>query len=169
MIFFFGFVLFIVAQRLFELRLARRNELEVKRLGAIEYDRAGYGFIVVMHAAFFVSLVAEKFAFSRALNPAWIELIAIFAAAQLLRYWAIHSLGMFWNTKILVIPGQKLIRKGPYRFIRHPNYVAVVTEIAVVPLVFSCYLTAVTFTLLNAFVLSRRISIELEVLNAGRG
>ncbi|MCL5267637.1 MAG: hypothetical protein M1469_06000 [Bacteroidetes bacterium] len=164
MIYFFGFIFLLLAQRVFELMAAKRHEKSLKRLGASEVDRNGYRVIVGMHVTFFVSLVLEKVFLHRVLNREWFVFVIIFASAQLLRYWAIHSLGVYWNTKIIVAPGHTRIKKGPYKYFRHPNYVAVITEFAVVPLVFSCYATAVAFTILNALLLRRRIKIETNAL-----
>ena len=157
-------LIFILAQRIAELVIARRHEIVLKKLDAIEIDRTGYRFIVVMHAAFFASILAEYIIFRRSISGYWQILVAIFLSAQGLRYWAISSLGVYWNTKILIAPRHRIVRRGPYRFIRHPNYLAVATEIAAVPLVFSCYYTASLFTIINAAVLWRRIRIETQAL-----
>ena len=153
-----------LAQRALELVLAKYNERELKNTGAIEIDNGGYHFIVGMHVAFFVCLLCEKLILHRALNHYGIILVIFFCLAQFLRYWSIASLGIYWNTKILVAPHHPLIRKGPYQILRHPNYVAVEIEFAVVPLIFSCFLTSLSFTILNAFVLRRRIGIEMRAL-----
>jgi methyltransferase len=158
----------VIFQRLAELIVARRNERIVRSEGAVEFDRKGYGVIVAMHVAFFVSLAGEYIFLNRHLNSYWIILISVFIAAQILRYWAITSLGNYWNTRILVIPDSGPIKKGPYKYVNHPNYIAVAIEIAVLPLIFSCYLTSVLFTVVNAVLLSRRIKIEEEALSASR-
>ncbi len=158
------FISFLIAQRIAELIVAKRHERTLKGLGAIQIDKRGYKFIVGMHVAFFISLVLEKLIFNRPVSPEWRILIVIFLAAQFLRYWAIVSLGVYWNTKVLVLPTHPMLRKGPYRILRHPNYVAVVTELAVIPLILSCYVTAATFTIINAFVIRRRIRIEVRAL-----
>lgn len=162
--FFWLFIALVIFQRAVELIIAKRNELSLKELGAREVDRKGYRIIVAIHVAFFFLLIFEWTLLKRSLNPLWAVFLLIFAAAQILRYWAITSLGIYWNTKIIVAPEHPLIKSGPYKFLRHPNYVAVVTELAVVPLIFSCYLTAAVFTLLNAFVIRRRIRIETAAL-----
>lgn len=164
MIVFFAFLLFIILQRVAELVLARRNEKTLKSQGAIEFDKDGYGAIAAMHIAFFISLICEKIFLHRTLNTYWPLFVTLFVAAQVLRYWAIRSLGVHWNTKVLVIPGKKLVTKGPYKYIRHPNYIAVITEIAAIPLIFSCYITATVFSLLNLILLRRRIMIEESAL-----
>ncbi|MCL4244835.1 MAG: hypothetical protein KJ002_06865 [Candidatus Dadabacteria bacterium] len=160
------FLILIVLQRLSELMLAKRNERAVRSEGAVEYDAAGYRVIVLMHTAFLLSFTAEYLLLGRSLSPYWLPLVIVFVMAQLLRYWAIRSLGKFWNTRILIVPGEKLVTKGPYRYLRHPNYVSVVIEIAVIPLLFSCYITAAVFTALNLLALRRRIRIEESALSS---
>jgi len=136
-----------------------------KANGAREIDKHGYRVIVLMHIGFFISLVSEYIFLNRELNKFWIPLLILFILAQILRYWAISTLGHCWNTKILVIPGTKPISSGPYKYVKHPNYVAVITEIAVIPLIFSCYFTAVGFSILNILALKRRIQIEEKALS----
>ena len=152
-------------QRLLELLIARRNENFVKSKGAKEYDVKGYKVIVLMHIAFFISLISEYIFFGKDLSHYWVLLLITFLVAQILRYWAISALGHYWNTKILVTPNTQPINQGPYKYTRHPNYLAVIVEIAVIPLLFSCYFTAVFFSLLNLIVLRRRIRIEEQALS----
>ncbi len=158
------FLSFLLIQRFAELAVAKRHENILKKAGATEVDRKGYSFIVAMHAAFFVALPLETILMKRTPSSLWIVFLAAFAAAQFLRYWAISSLGVYWNTRIIVAPNHPTINKGPYRFLRHPNYVAVITELAVIPLIFSCYITAIVFTILNSILLRRRIRIERRAL-----
>ncbi len=164
--FFLIFISFLILQRLVELFIARRNEKISKRNGGFEYDARGYKFIVMMHIFFFISLILEYIFFSSGINSYSIFLFLIFIAAQVVRYWAIVSLGVNWNTKIIVLPGTVKIEKGPYKYINHPNYLVVITEIAVIPLIFSCYFTSIIFTLINFILLKRRISIEECALNS---
>ncbi len=166
MIFFLFFILFVILQRLSELLIAKKNKLLLFSNGAVEYDKGGYKFIVLMHVLFFISLVTEKIFLNRELNQLWVVFIIIFLAAQFLRYWAIISLGKYWNTRIIVLQGAKQIKSGPYRFLKHPNYLAVLTELAIIPLIFSCYFTSVIFTILNLIILSRRVKIEEKALNS---
>jgi methyltransferase len=163
---FVAFVFFLLAQRAFELSYSRRNELILRRYGALEFDPTGYRLIVALHTLFFASLIAEKLLLQRQPNPFWLPLLGLFIAAQFLRYWSIRSLGVMWTTKILVVPGAKLVTTGPYRYIRHPNYLAVVIEFITIPLIFSCYYTAVVFNVLNLLVLKRRIAREEAALCA---
>ena len=103
------------------------------------------------------------------LSPWWPALVVAFLAAQVVRYWAIASLGRRWNTRILVLPGAPLVATGPYRYLRHPNYVAVVIELAVVPLVFEAWVTASLFSAANAAMLILvRVPVETRALGLGR-
>lgn len=162
--FFWFFLFFVIVQRLSELFIAKKNEKILKSGGAVEYDKEGYRYIVAMHISFFICFTAEKIYFNRELNPFSNYLLAVFFLAQVLRYWAIISLGSFWNTRIIILKGAPLIKKGPYRFLNHPNYIAVITELAVIPLIFSCYFTALIFSALNVIILIRRKSIEEKAL-----
>ncbi|MGH7889117.1 MAG: isoprenylcysteine carboxyl methyltransferase family protein [Thermodesulfobacteriota bacterium] len=159
------FLLFVILQRIVELSIAKRNERIVRSKGAVEFDKNGYKFIVVMHFAFFISLILEKVFLERSSNSLWVFFVILFVLAQLLRYWAISSLGVYWNTRVLVVPNSKLVSSGPYKYLRHPNYVSVMTEIAVIPLIFSCYITAALFSGINLILLRRRVKIEEEALS----
>ena len=164
---FWTLIIILILQRISELFIARRNEHKLLGEGGVEYDKGGYKVIVAMHAAFFLSFIAEYYILRKSLNSLWPLLLTILVLAEILRYWAISSLGKYWNTKIIVVSGAPLVSKGPYKYLRHPNYMAVVIEIAVVPLIFSCYITSVLFTILNLIVLRRRIRIEEHALTRG--
>ena len=159
------FFVFLAVQRLLELRHAKKNEALVRAEGGVEYDEGGYKHIVYMHICFFISLILEKFLLDRGFNSLSLLFFIIFIVTQFLRYWAITSLGKYWNTKIIVVPNAQLIIKGPYKYLKHPNYLAVIIEIAVIPLIFSCYITCIIFTTANIIILSRRIKIEERALN----
>ncbi len=160
MTFFIIIVSVVIVQRLAELFLARRNASKMFSLGAVEYDNKGYKYIVLMHISFFIALVLEFVLLKRSINVFSPYLFVIFLLAQFLRYWAITTLGVYWNTRIIVLKGGKPVYSGPYKFLKHPNYIAVVTELAVIPLMFSCYFAALFFSILNLIVLKRRIKIE---------
>ncbi|MGZ4159476.1 MAG: isoprenylcysteine carboxyl methyltransferase family protein [Neobacillus sp.] len=157
---FLAFLAIIIVQRIIELFIARRNEKWMKQRGAIEFGRKHYRYIVWMHMLFFISLCLEKILFNRELSYIWPVLVLIFSIAQIIRIWAIFSLGKYWNTKIIVLPNAGVVRKGPYRYIKHPNYFVVSIELTVVPLLFGAYITAVLFTFLNFIMLSIRIPEE---------
>ncbi|ANB61316.1 isoprenylcysteine carboxyl methyltransferase family protein [Anoxybacillus amylolyticus] len=157
------FFLFIVCMRVGELLIAKRNERIVKAMGAKEFGQAHYRWIVLLHVAFLFSFFIEALMKGATLSSWWPFLLPLFFAVQLLRIWALFSLGVFWNTKILVVPNV-IVQKGPYRFLRHPNYVVVVLEILLIPLLFRAYITALVFSLLNAYLLSIRIPVEERAL-----
>jgi methyltransferase len=155
----------IAAERLVELVLSRRNAARSFARGGHEHGRAHFPVLVLLHTAFLVSCAAES-----AIRPfpgllGWIALI-VALAAQALRYWAVSSLGDRWNARVIVVPGEPPVDGGPYRFVRHPNYLAVVLEMIAVPLVHGCWVTAAIFSLANAAVLRVRIRSEEVALGA---
>ncbi|MFJ5715795.1 isoprenylcysteine carboxyl methyltransferase family protein [Neobacillus sp. NPDC093127] len=155
---------FIAIQRVVELFIAKRNEIWMKRQGAVEFGNKHYKYMVFMHLLFFITLCSEKILLNRGLSPIWPIFLAIFILAQFIRGWAISSLGKFWNTKILVLKHALVIRKGPYRFLKHPNYFVVATELLVVPLLFNAFYTALLFSIFNFMILSIRIHEEEKAL-----
>ena len=156
-----GVVLFLLAQRGVELRLAARNRQWALAQGGKEYGAEHYPLFFLLHGSWFVGWVVEAFVRGPLLNAQWWLWLGLFAAAQWLRYWAISTLGPRWNTRILVIPGLAPVQSGPYRYLRHPNYIAVALELLVIPLIFNAWLTALLATLLNAALL-RFIRIPAE-------
>jgi len=153
-------VALVTAQRLLELTLARRNERKARAKGAVERGREHYPFMIALHSLWLASTLVEGALRGPELPPYWPVPLALFLLAQLLRYWAVFSLGESWNTKILVVPGAKPIKRGPYRYLNHPNYVVVVVEILAFPLVFGAWITALVFTVLDAVLLFVRIREE---------
>ena len=151
-------------QRLLELVLARRNERRARARGAVERGRGHYPFIVALHTLWLVSTLVESLLRGPELPVFWPVPLALFLLVQPLRYWALFSLGESWNTKILVVPGAKPVRRGPYRYLNHPNYVVVVVEILAFPLIFGAWVTGLVFTVLNAAVLYVRIREENRAL-----
>lgn len=164
MVFFTCLFSFVVLQRLVELRLAKHNERWLIKQGGYEVGRSHYKYIVFLHISFFVSLLSEVIIFQKQVISIWYVPFFLFLLAQLLRIWSIASLGVFWNTKIIVVPKAKVVRKGPYKFIRHPNYLIVMIEIFALPLIFQAYFTLVLFTILNFIMLTYRIRIEEQAL-----
>jgi methyltransferase len=149
----------VTLQRLAELALARRNTVRLKGQGAVEVGAGHYPFIVALHAAWLAGL--WLLAWNIAPSLVW---LAIFAVLQMLRLWILASLGPRWTTRILVMPGAPLVRRGPYRFMAHPNYAVVAVEIAVLPIAYGLYWYALAFSLVNAAVLTIRIKAENEAL-----
>jgi methyltransferase len=162
-------VAFVAAQRLFELVLARRNERRTRARGAVERGQRHYLSIVALHTLWLISTLVEGLLRGPELPAFWPVPLALFLLVQPLRYWAIFSLGERWNTKILVLPGKQPVRRGPYRYLDHPNYVVVVVEILAFPLIFGAWITALACTGLNAVVLSIRIREENRALSEFSG
>ena len=151
-------------QRLIELVLARRNERRARARGAVERGRSHYLFIVALHSLWLLATLIEGLLRGPELPALWPIPLALFLLVQPLRYWALVSLGERWNTKILVVPGARPIRRGPYKYLSHPNYVVVVVEILTFPLIFGAWVTALVFTVLNAAVLWVRVREENRAL-----
>jgi len=164
MIAFISIIGFVILQRIVELFIARRNENWMLSKGAYEVGAKHYPFMVAIHVSFFVSLILEVMLFEKGLSTFWWYFFILFVGLQLMRIWVITTLGKYWNTKIIVLPGANVVKKGPFLLIRHPNYVVVTSEIIVIPLLFDAYFTAVVFTLLNALILYIRIPIEEAAL-----
>lgn len=152
-------------ERLAELVLAQRNLAWSRARGGIEIGAGHYPVMVALHLALLVGCVVEVTVMQRPFIPAlgW-SMLALVIAAQGLRWWCITTLGRQWNTRVVVIPGAPRIDGGPYRWISHPNYVAVAIEGLALPLVHSAWFTALAFTTLNAMLLSTRVSVENSAL-----
>jgi methyltransferase len=144
--------------RLGELWLARRNTAALMARGAVEIAPGHYPLIVALHTAWLVALWV--YGAGQPVGPVW---LAAFLGLQVARVWVLSTLGARWTTRIIVIPGERLVAKGPYRFMNHPNYLVVIGEIAVLPLCLGLPWLALLFSLLNAVVLMVRIQAE----NAG--
>lgn len=155
----------VAGERFVELVVARRNLAWSRARGGIEIGFGHYPVMVLLHTGLLVGCVAEVALLDRPFLP-WLgwSMLAVLVAAQALRWWCIATLGPRWNTRVVVIPGAPRIKGGPYRFFSHPNYVAVVAEGIALPLVHSAWITACVFTVLNAALLSARISTENAAL-----
>ena len=155
------FISFLILQRLSELYISSRNEKWLLANGAIQYGQSHYPYIVAMHTLLIISIIAEYLL--RTNTPLDYIFLGLFIVVLLFKFWALSSLGKYWNTKIYRIPGVYPVKKGPYKLFKHPNYMEVVCEIAIIPLVFHLYYTAVIFTVLNAAMLTVRIRVENKV------
>lgn len=152
----------LVLQRLLEVRQARANERWARERGAVEYGQEHYWTFFVLHPAWLLSLLLEG---RRSGQPVHWPALLLFVVLQPLRYWVMHTLGRYWNTKILIVPGGERVTGGPFRFVRHPNYVVVALELAAAPLAVGAWRTAAAFTLLNAaLLLGLRIPAEERAL-----
>jgi methyltransferase len=154
-------VLAVGAERLAELVVAKRNLAWSRARGGYEVGFAHYPAMVALHTSLLVAALAEVWWAGRPFVPAlgW-PMLAVVVAAQALRWWCIRTLGPQWNTRIVVVPGAVRVSGGPYRWLRHPNYVAVVAEGVALPLVHTAWITAIVFTVLNAALLTVRIRAE---------
>ena len=161
-------VLAVGVERLAELVVANRHTAWAFAHGGVESGKRHYPPMVALHVFLLVACVVEAQVSGRPFVPAlgWTAL-AFVVASQGLRWWCIATLGRLWNTRIIVVPGVELVRRGPYRLLRHPNYLAVAVEGAALPLVHSAWITAVVFTVLNAILLlGYRIPAEERALRA---
>ncbi|WP_137119672.1 isoprenylcysteine carboxyl methyltransferase family protein [Segeticoccus rhizosphaerae] len=157
-------------ERLAELVVARAHSRRSLERGGIERGRSHYPFMVVLHTGLLAGALAEVWWRRPDFVPAlgWTVLVLV-VLAQGLRWWCIATLGDRWTTRVIVVPGLPLVRGGPYRLMRHPNYVAVVTEGFALPLVHSAWVTALVFTALNAALLAVRIRVEDAALAEAEG
>lgn len=151
---------FVVGQRLGELALARRNTRRLLAQGGREVGAGHYPLFIALHAAW-LAAVALFIPWDRAPD---LTLIGTYLLLQLARVWVISSLGPFWTTRIITVDGAPIVRRGPYRFLRHPNYLVVAGEIAVLPLAFGAWRIALVFSVLNALLVAHRIRIEQQAL-----
>lgn len=164
------FTVLIVAvglERLAELVVSKRNAAWSFAQGGTESGQRHYLVMVVLHSGLLVGALIELWLRQPAFVPAlgW-TMFALVLAAQALRWWCIATLGRQWNTRVIVVPGLRPVTDGPYRWLSHPNYVAVVIEGFALPLVHSAWITAVVFTLCNALLLRVRIQVENQALRA---
>ena len=150
---------FVTAQRLVELPIARANTARLRAAGGREAGARHYPLIVAVHAAWLAALwwLAPG-------RPIHAGLLILFGLVEIGRVWVLQALGRRWTTRIIVVPGETLVARGPYRFVRHPNYVVVCAEIALLPLMFGLWQVALVFSVLNAAVLFVRIRAENRAL-----
>jgi len=162
---YFAFLALLGLERLFELRLSRRNAAAAFARGGVEVGKRHFRVMAALHMAFLASCALEVVVLGRAF-PGALGFAALLAAlcAQALRYWAIATLGRRWNVRVIVVPGEAPVTSGPYRFVRHPNYAAVILEMAAVPLIHGAFWTAALFSCANAAVIAVRIRAEERAL-----
>jgi methyltransferase len=160
-----GLIALVAVERLAELVVSRRNLRWSRRRGGVEIGAGHYPAMVTLHSALLVGCLAEVWLLDRPFVPAlgW-PMLGLVLGGQALRWWCVRTLGPQWNTRVVVVPGAGRIGSGPYRYLAHPNYVAVVLEGLALPLVHTAWLTAVVFSVLNAALLSVRIRSESGAL-----
>jgi methyltransferase len=162
---FTALVLLVGLERLVELVVSKRNAAWAFDRGGRETGQGHYPAMVVLHTGLLAGALLEAW-LTRPQVPAvlaWTMLLLVLVS-QALRWWCIATLGRAWNTRVIVVPGAPRVRRGPYRWLPHPNYVAVVLEGAALPLVHAAWLTAVVFTVLNAVLLTVRLRVESSAL-----
>jgi len=162
-------VMLVAVQRLLELWYSRRNERRLRARGAVERGSGHFPAMVAIHTLWLVSTLIEGLLRGPEPPVWWPVPLAAFLLVQPLRYWAILTLGVNWNVRVLVVPGGKLVKNGPYRYFPHPNYVVVAVEVLTFPLIFGAWITAVVFSLLNAALLYLRIRTENRALKEVSG
>jgi methyltransferase len=155
------FILAVGVERLIELAVSRRHARWSFAHGGKEFGRGHYPVMVGMHTLLLVSCVVEVWRAHRSFIP-WLgwPMVAVVVASTVVRWWCVSVLGKHWNPRLIVIPGAPLVRRGPYRWLHHPNYTAVVVEVAALPLIHSAWITAIVFSIANAVVLAVRIRAE---------
>ncbi|WP_148613448.1 isoprenylcysteine carboxyl methyltransferase family protein [Nocardioides rubriscoriae] len=158
-------VLAVGFERLAELVVSKRNAAWSFERGGVETGREHFPFMVVLHTGFLVGALVEVWVL-RPDPPAWLvaTLLVLAAASQALRWWCITTLGPRWNTRVIIVPGLAPVTGGPYRYVAHPNYVAVVVEGVALPLIGGAWITALVFTVVNAGLLRVRLRVENEAL-----
>lgn len=154
----------VAVERLAELVLSRRHAAWALERGGVESGAGHYPVMVVLHSGLLLGALAEVWLSGRDfVSWGWL-MVALVAGSQALRWWCIATMGPRWNTRVIVIPGMPLVTSGPYRWLSHPNYLAVVVEGAALPLVHQAWWTAGVFTLANVALLSRRLRVENAAL-----
>ena len=151
----------VAIERLLELVITTRNVRWARERGGLEFGRGHYPWMVALHTGFLLACPLEVFLLQRAFVP-WLgwPMLVLVGLSMALRYWAVTTLGRRWSTRVVVVPGLPAVDGGPFRFLRHPNYVAVIVEGFALPLVHGAWVTALVFQALNAWILSVRIGVE---------
>jgi methyltransferase len=164
-VFFTGLVLLVMCERLVELWVSRRNARRAFARGGVEFGVGHYRWMVVIHTAFLFSALGEVWLLRPPFIP-WLALImtALVVGTMGLRYWVVATLGDRWNTRVIYVPGEAPVQAGPYRWMRHPNYLAVIVELLALPLVHTAWITAIAYAVLNAGILKIRIRVEERAL-----
>ncbi|RFA08754.1 hypothetical protein B7R54_05575 [Subtercola boreus] len=169
MLFYAALILATGVERLVELRVSTRNASWAFARGGVEFGRNHFPFMVSLHTGMLLASLLEVFLLHRVFLP-WLgwPMLVVALACQGLRWWCIGTLGPRWNTRVIIVPGLPLVDRGPYRFLRHPNYVAVVAEGVALPLVYTAWITALVFSVVNLVLLVRfRIPTEERALAFG--
>lgn len=155
----------VAVQRLVELAVSKRNLERALERGAEEAGRDHFRWMVTLHVTFLAACLVETWGLRRPWVPALgASMLAVLVAATALRYWVITTLGVRWTTRVVYVPGDPLVTGGPFRWVRHPNYLAVAAEMAALPLVHTAWITAAVYSIANALLLRERIAVEEDLL-----
>ena len=161
-----GLLLLVALERIVELGISKRNAAAIFERGGTEHGQGHFPVMVFLHTAIFPAAFLEAWLLDR---PWRIELAVamgvLIVLTMMLRYWAIRSLGVHWNTRVIVLPDAEIVAGGPYQWIRHPNYLAVIVELAAMPLFHGAWITALTFGIANLVLLRHRIQVEEAALD----
>ena len=163
--YFWLILIFIILQRIVELVIAKRNEKWMIQRGGVVWGREHYKWFIVVHLLFFLSILIEVSLRDFSNYVFNIYVFALFLMTQLARVWCIQSLGKFWNTKIIILPHRTLVNRGPYKFVKHPNYIIVGVELFIIPILFGAYITAFIFPMLHLLLMTIRIPLENKALS----
>lgn len=166
MIWYTVLIALVAVERLAELVVSKRNIEWSLAQGGVEYGKGHYPPMVLLHTGLLAGCLIEVWVARPDFVPAlgWV-MLALVVGSQALRWWCITTLGQRWNTRVVIVPGLALVKSGPYRLFPHPNYIAVVVEGFALPLVHTAWVTAVVFTVLNAWLLTVRIRTENRALS----
>lgn len=159
-----AFLILLGCERVIEIVISHRNENWALSAGGREYDVRFTRYLVGFHMLWFTGFLAEGVLWSHQILVSPLIALLVFILLQAARYWCIVSLGKFWNTKVIVVPGVALVRRGPYRWLRHPNYLVVVLELFVYPALYGCWMTSLVGGGINLWMVRRRIQGEEQAL-----
>lgn len=157
---------FIILQRLIELIIASKNKRWMLAKGGVEIEPQQHKWFIMVHGLFFISIIVELILSNASIPELFILWFSLFIATQFVRIWSITSLGKYWNTKIIILPGSTLVKRGPYKYVKHPNYIIVGIELFVIPMMFGAYWTAVIFPFFHLILMSIRIPAEEKALTS---
>ncbi|GEN45112.1 isoprenylcysteine carboxyl methyltransferase family protein [Alkalibacillus haloalkaliphilus] len=158
-------LIYLISLRLLELAIAKSNARYQIDRGAVVVSDRYYPLIVTVHVLFIISLITESYMSHQFNQSLSVSLLIIFIILQVLRFWVILSLGRYWNTKVIINPnGGRLVKKGLYKYVKHPNYWVVFFELLTIPLLFGAYITTVIFPVAHVLLMTKRIPLENEAL-----
>ncbi len=156
-----------IFERLAELLISKRNAKWSFAQGGVEFGRDHYKWMVLLHVSYLLSCILEPIFFDRDVDLNWtIFFTVVVILTQALRWWVITTLGHQWNTRVIIVSGLPRIEDGPFRFFDHPNYIAVIIELAALPLIHGAWMTSFVFSVLNLWLLRVRIRIENQALKS---